>query len=67
MQTARIYTLPVREREQLTTNDTGSLQNNEIICYSKQSLVPKQLGDLFRGNLVSVRITFSHNSFAWLV
>ena len=40
MQTARIYTLRVREREQLTTNDT-SLQNNAIICYSKQSLVPK--------------------------
>ena len=41
MQTARKYTLPVREREHLTTNDTRNLQNNAIICYSKQSLVPK--------------------------
>ena len=45
MQVARIYTLPVREREQLTTNDTKSLLTNAIICHSKQSLVPKQLSD----------------------
>ena len=41
MQAASIYTLPVREREQLTSNDIRSLLTNEIICYSKQSLVPK--------------------------
>ena len=64
MQTVRIYTLPVRVREQLTTNDTRSLLTNAIICYRKQSLVPKSLSDLFCVNPVRVRITFTLNSFA---
>ena len=50
MQTAPIYALPVAQHEQLTTNEATILIINTIVCYLKQSLAPKTLRVLFRGN-----------------
>ena len=50
MQTAHIYTLSVAQHNQLTTNDATIFIINAVICYSNQSIVPKLLRNLFRGN-----------------
>ena len=50
MQTTPIYTLPVAQHEHLTTKEAAILIINTIVCYLKQSLAPKTLRVLFRGN-----------------
>ena len=64
MQKAHIYTTPVTECEQLTTNNTARLIINAIICFSKKPLVREALMDLFRGNFLTCYNHFSQNSFA---